>query len=283
MKQLTQTPGEVSDQGSERRGGRIWPPVAVFYVVTLLAAGLLGLVQPATGLSPVVLQLTQFGPVIGVLAVAVLWRKRTRTDLADGLRAGRMSAVRAAALLGTPVLIMALCVGGYAALGADVHYTAPGSLAEPFPLILVAQFIGACAEELGWRCFLQPLLRTRARVVGASLTVGLLWGAWHVPVIANGPVYAAAFLVQTLALSVILGLALDRSGRSRLPLAGGFHMLVNIGLLLLMNEESGTIEPMLMLDGATVIAAALWLLAGRRQDRPAVAGEARVPVAGLRL
>ncbi|MFE2166572.1 CPBP family intramembrane glutamic endopeptidase [Streptomyces sp. NPDC059447] len=98
---------------------------------------------------------------------------------------------------------------------------------------MVAQLVGACGEEVGWRCFLQPLLRTRLGTIAASVTVGVLWGAWHVQVFAQAPAYAVGFLTATVAMSVVLGIALDGlGGWRRLLYAGGFHALVNLGLLL---------------------------------------------------
>lgn len=242
-----------------RQRDRTWPRVAVFYLVTMVGAGLLGILQPILGIDPVIIEITQFGPTLGVLAVAVCWRLPARGLLTGGEPAGRTGVVRALALLATPLMIMGLCVAGYAVLGDDIRFTAPGTLSESFPLIVVAQFVGACGEEFGWRCFLQPLLRTRFRAVPASGLVGLLWGCWHIGAFGYGPVYAVAFLAMAVAMSVVLGLALDRTGAVRLPLAGGFHALINLGMLLLMDEEAGAALPMVMLAVSALVVALLWV------------------------
>lgn len=237
---------------------RTWPRVVVFYLITMVGAGLLGLLQPALGIDPVIIEIVQFAPTLGVLVVAALWWRPTQ-ELLSRRRTGAPRPVRAIALLATPVLIMASCVATYAVLGHDVRYTAPSTLGEPFAAIVVAQFVGACGEEFGWRSFLQPLLRARMGVLSSSVLVGLLWGAWHVQVFTYAPVYAGAFLAMAVGLSVVLGVALDGVGRARLPLAGGFHALINLGMLLLLNEESGAVAPMLVLAVSTLVAAALWL------------------------
>lgn len=180
------------------------------------------------------------------------------------------------ALLGSAALIVALTVGAYGTLRGGVGSTPPGALHHPFALIAMAQLAGACGEEIGWRCFLQPLLRTRFGTLASSVTVGVVWGAWHVPVFAQAPAYAAGFLVATVAMSVVLGVALDRTGGPyRLLLAGGFHTLVNLGLLLFLDEESGAVTPMLCFGLSCLVVALAWVRGRRRASAvaPAPASE----------
>ncbi|MFF4845841.1 CPBP family intramembrane glutamic endopeptidase [Streptomyces collinus] len=230
---------------TERRGG-VWGTVVVYSVVACVAAGALGAVQPATGIPEEVVQLTQFGPALAVGVAALYRRRRTRELLRGAAGAGSVPrSLGGAVLLGAAGLIVALCVLGYYAVRGEVPFTSPGSLQHAFTLIVVAQLVGACGEEVGWRCFLQPLLRSRLGTVASSVVVGALWGAWHVQVFAQAPLYAAGFLVATVAMSVVLGVTLEGTGGwRRLLLAGGFHALVNIGLLLFLDEESGAVLPM---------------------------------------
>lgn len=181
------------------------------------------------------------------------------------------------AVLATAALIVALSVLAYGITSGDARFTGPGALHHAFPLIAVAQLVGACGEEIGWRCFLQPLLRTRFGTLASSVTVGLVWGAWHVPVFGRAPAYAAGFLLATVAMSVVLGVALEGTGGPyRLLLAGGFHALVNLGLLLCMDEESGAVLPMLCFGLACLVAALGWTLVrtGRRTSAAAAAATA---------
>ncbi|MGW5343649.1 CPBP family glutamic-type intramembrane protease [Streptomyces sp. HUAS TT3] len=234
-----------------------------FLAVAFPAAGLLGAAQPATRIPAEIIQLTQFGPALGVGVAALLWPRRVRALLAGGpTRPGG----RGALLLLTAPLVIAAGAAAYAALGGDGRPVRPDA---PFALIAVAQLIGACAEEIGWRCLLQPLLRPRFGPLGASVAVGSVWGLWHVQVFAQHPLYAAGFLVGAVSLSVVLGWALDGTGASRLLLAGGFHALVNLGMLLCMDEESGTVTPMVLFGVSGLTAAALWTWSGVRRGRPA--------------
>jgi len=233
---------------------------AVYLVVAFTVAGALGVVQPATGIPEEAVQLTQFGPVFGVGIAAVLWPARTR-ELLGGVRTQRDDS---RALLLAPFAIIALSAGPYALLTGTAHATDPRTLHHAFPLIVAAQLVGACGEEIGWRCFLQPLLRTRFTPLGASVAVGVTWGLWQVQVLVQAPAYAAGFLLATVAMSVLLGLALESSaGVRRLLLAGGFHTLVNLGMLLLMDEETGRTEPMVLFGLACALVAGGWVRRGR--------------------
>ncbi|MFI6316623.1 lysostaphin resistance A-like protein [Nonomuraea sp. NPDC050556] len=237
----------------------------VFFLVALLASGALNAVQPLTGVPAEVIQLTQFGPALGVAAVAILWPAAVRSALA-----GALGAVRGAggpALVALALLVVALCATAYGVITGDPHFTSPADLGHPVALVLVAQLAGACGEEVGWRCLLQPLLRTRFGPLASSVVTGLLWGAWHVPVFGRGPVYAGGFLLAAVSLSVVLGLALDRVRSGRLLLAGGFHTVINIGLLLFMDEESGAAVPMVAFGAASLAVALMVRLQGARNAK----------------
>ncbi|MEW1636076.1 CPBP family intramembrane glutamic endopeptidase [Streptomyces sp. NPDC093801] len=267
--------GNGNENGNGDRAGRagVWAVAGVFTAVAFLAAGALGAAQPGTGIPEEVVQLTQFGPALAVGAVAVFRLRRTRALLRGAAETAAGSRPLAGALLlGAAGLIVALSVLGSCAAGGEADFTPPGSLHHSFVLIAVAQLVGACGEEVGWRCFLQPLLRTRLGTLASSVTVGVLWGAWHVPVFAQAPAYAAGFLVATTAMSVLLGIALDGTGGwRRLLLAGGFHALVNLGLLLFLDEESGAVRPMLCFGLSCLVVAVLAaaLRRGRRAPGPA--------------
>ncbi|WP_431676461.1 CPBP family intramembrane glutamic endopeptidase [Kitasatospora sp. KL5] len=246
---------------------------ALFLVVAFLAAGLLGALQPATPIPPEVVQLTQFGPALGVAAAALLRPGRVRALLTGGLP-GRGGRGRGALLLATAPLVVVVAAGAYAALTGDARPNRPGA---PFALIAAAQLVGACGEEIGWRCFLQPMLRTRLGLLAASTAVGTAWGVWHVQVFAQHPVYAGAFLAAAVSMSVVLGWALDGAGISGLPLAGGFHALVNLAMLLLMDEESGAVLPMVLFGASCLAAAALWTWWGVRRGWRTAPTPARLP------
>jgi membrane protease YdiL (CAAX protease family) len=60
----------------------------------------------------------------------------------------------------------------------------PTALAEPNKAVVAILFLvagfGACVEELGWTAFATPRLLERHGVLASGLTLGALWGLWHV-------------------------------------------------------------------------------------------------------
>ncbi|MEV6970410.1 CPBP family intramembrane glutamic endopeptidase [Hamadaea sp. NPDC051192] len=241
----------------------------VFLLIAFVGAGLLGAVQPATGLPTEILQLTQFGPALGVAVVVLFWPAQVKALLA-GAFGGRGGTRTGLALAATAVVVVTGAAAAYGLIGGDASPTMPQ---HSLLVIAVAQFVGACGEEIGWRCFLQPAVRTQWGVLASSTAVGLIWGLWHVPVFAEGWAYATAFVVATVSMSIVLGVALDGVRAHRLWLAGTFHTLVNLAMLLFMDEESGAVVPMTLLAATCAVAAVGWL-ASRATSMPRVESQA---------
>jgi len=108
-----------------------------------------------------------------------------------------------------------------------------GLEAWPWPLaaavsLLFQTFFGALGnmplssgEELGWRGFLAPRLRTRLSFTATALLVRLIWSAWHYPLIFlnRPPSYPVPMAVELLnftvgltSATVIFNRATERSG-----------------------------------------------------------------------
>jgi membrane protease YdiL (CAAX protease family) len=82
------------------------------------------------------------------------------------------------------------------------------SLVEGWPRLLMIlsleMMIVGIGEELGWRGWLLPTLLARGfSPLGASMGVGALWAAWHVPILLQGPTIALAFVVTAVGLSIL--------------------------------------------------------------------------------
>ena len=87
-------------------------------------------------------------------------------------------------------------------------------------------------EELGWRGYALPKLLEKRSPLIASLIIGALWGAWHLPTffISGTPQFRqpiVAFLVLTTAYSILLSWLFLHTGGSVL-LATLFHGAINI-------------------------------------------------------
>jgi membrane protease YdiL (CAAX protease family) len=90
------------------------------------------------------------------------------------------------------------------------------------PIILAAAF----AEEVGWRGFALPRMLGRRPLI-ATITLGVIWGIWHVPSQLVDPTpehlaVATAFVGQTVGLSVVITWAVLRGSGSVL-LAATVH------------------------------------------------------------
>ena len=260
--------GRARPGGKNQQKVSVWPTLWLYLVVTWLAAGGLKVLQPATHLSTQVLTITQFAPSIGVLVVLA-------THRGAALRIWQGPAVatlrRIAAGVGVLAGVFGLGLAGLAVTGRAIQLTSPGSLGEPFWLIAVAQLVGACGEELGWRSFLQPHLQQRYSPVVSALIVGILWGTWHVEYFSDGLLFVVIFVAMAMAISVILA-ELTR-GVSSLAVAGVFHWLLNLAVLLLLNFANGGLADVTALAAGFVLAAVVLWSWGRRGGRELYARE----------
>lgn len=142
-----------------------------------------------------------------------------------------------------PVFLLA----GAALLAAKpLELSSPAVITALFSLeagLLVSLFLrGAMGEELGLRGFALPRLQAQMSPFRASLIIGVLWGAWHLPVlITRDPVSMVLFLVLALGLSFVFTLMFNGSGGSLIP-GLLFHATVNWeeGFEALMPELIGT-------------------------------------------
>ena len=213
-------------------------------------------VQTAFGIDPVLIEIVQFAPGFAAVVTVLLFRGSTRWrfEFVPGTFTGR-GALRIGAAAAAAGILMLLTVALCAAAGIAIPVTGLSTVGPPVAALLVAQFVGACGEELGWRCFLQPTLGTRAGPVTTGVVVGLIWGLWHVQVIALGPWYLLAFLAATVGMSIVLALLLHSRGAPDLLVAGTFHFLINIGLLVVLDEESGNAAPEIAFGVAALVMA----------------------------
>jgi membrane protease YdiL (CAAX protease family) len=77
---------------------------------------------------------------------------------------------------------------------------------------------GAMGEEPGLRGFALVRLQERVGAVRASLAIGILWAAWHLPgLLGRGLIEVAAFLVLAVLLSFVMTWLFNGGGGSLLP------------------------------------------------------------------
>ena len=177
--------------------------------------------SPVLAIGGPVFLLGVFAP--GLVAVAL-------TAWADGRRAvgallGRIVHWRvglryyAFALLLMPLTKLAVAVLYHLVTGTWPRF------GETRPVLLVVatilSTIGQAGEEVGWRGYLLPRLTERTGLVAASLIVGVIWAAWHLPLFfaSGADTYRQSFslyALQVVAYSVALAWLYWRTGGSLL-------------------------------------------------------------------
>lgn len=232
--------------------GRDVRGVIFFVVAAFVFAGALAALQPVIGINPVVIEIVQFAPTLALIAVLALrWSGPDRVAASAGMYLRRVRPAVAG-----PVGVVVVSAGTAELFGIDLSWNRPGSWGAPVLLVLIAQFIGAVGEEIGWRGYLQPMLQRRLGLLPAALIVGLIWGVWHVGVFAAGLGYALLFIISAVAISVIFALLTENLGAPRVLIAGLGHFLINIGLLITVDGEPDGIGQQATLTLATVLVAA---------------------------
>jgi membrane protease YdiL (CAAX protease family) len=120
-----------------------------------------------------------------------------------------------------PLAVMLLAAGLHIALGGAIG-TAPASghlLMTVVNLPLILLLGGPMGKEFGWRGFALPVLQDRLGWRAASLGLGLVWGAWHLPLFfidgtAQAHIPPALFLLSVVALSVVFAWLVNRAAGS---------------------------------------------------------------------
>lgn len=193
----------------------------------------------------------------GLVALGFMARAEGRAGVARLL--GRIGQWRVDARL------YALAFGYFAVIklaAAVVHRLVTGGW-PPFgttPVALLALGIavstwGQAGEEVGWRGYALPRLARHFGLGGASLVLGVVWAAWHLPLFilpdsgSTGQSFAV-YLLHVMALSVVLAFLYWRTGGSLL-LVMLMHASVNNTTGLVPAAVGGAVTP-IWLQGSLV-------------------------------
>ncbi len=241
-----------------------------FYVLTFLISwlGMVPLTLHAQGRSPLQSPLLSvfggLGPTIAAVVVALLVKgKPGLRELFGPLLLARVGMPwYLVAFLGMPFLA-AMALGLLILLdAARPDWAAFGPWFGAFPIFLL-NLLSNVWEEIGWRGFALPLLQARYSALLSSLVLGILWAAWHAPLLLDPshpmstlPWYA--FLINVVAISVIYTWLYNNT-RGSLLLVTLFHAVSNTVAFVLnaaLTEDAFVLHYQL-LSGVIVLAAAL--------------------------
>ena len=146
-----------------------------------------------------------------------------------------------------------------------------------FVPVLLLLFLAALFEELGWRGYGFESLEKGRSFLSASLLFGLLWSAWHLPLLwvnesyqyeiyQISPWYAVNFYLSTAVLGVIISWVCHINQRSIL-VAILFHFVVNLSQeMLSMTQQTKSIQTLVLILFALVIIRNQWHLFMRKRE-----------------
>lgn len=135
-----------------------------------------------------------------------------------------------------------------------------------FGLVLVVG--GPLGEEFGWRGYALPALASRLDWRTASLIIGALWGAWHLPLFylassVQSHTAIPIFLLNILAGSVVFAWLFERTQQSVLPVLVLHTSLNGWTAVIDIVPTAATGRPFALTTGLMVIIASTLLLANR--------------------
>lgn len=176
-------------------------PLVSFFV---LAYALTWPLIPLVSLSPLWGFPALFGPALAAVVVAAVGDGRAGLkDLIGRVVRWRVGAGWYVVVLGLPAGLALAAAGLHLALGTDSSIEFGGLSVLSFVV-----FVLIIGEELGWRGYALPRLLAGRSALSASLILGALWGAWHLPTffVPGAPQHGlpfSAFVLFTMAYSVL--------------------------------------------------------------------------------
>jgi membrane protease YdiL (CAAX protease family) len=158
-------------------------PLAAYFV---LAFGLAWWPWPFTLLNPESTAILPWSPIVAAFVVAAIATGRPGVnDLVASMVRWRVRPAWYLVALIMPIALVAISVYGAVLLGAP---SPTGSQLSEWYLSIPVFFTtlivgGPLTEEPGWRGFALPRMLEVQSALTASLVLGVIWAAWHLPVI----------------------------------------------------------------------------------------------------
>ena len=263
----------MSDATEQPRNPAVpWSPIAVYLAATFVFAWLLWgywvVAMPPGGLvvSPAFIVCAIVGGLAPSLAgLAASWLKGG----SNGVRELLATVWRPVQwrYLATATLV----VPAAAAVSSLIQWQAIGPLRWPDVSLIVMAFVwpmmAALGEEIGWRGFLLPRFERAWGLLPAAITIGLIWGLWHLPadfvgLKGYGSLFWVAFLINGPIVltghSIIISWLWRKTGRSTLA-AILYHWSVTASAML---APAAGAEGVTGLVAAGVGASLIWVVAG---------------------
>ncbi len=207
------------------------PKILLFVVITLLVTALLAVFQQKIHLDYSIIVLPQLAPALGFIIMALLIRD-LRIPINLYFSGPIVLRTLLALILPAALILASHYIGRNIGLDIQKLNAASPSLSTLF----LGMLIGALGEELGWRSFLQPLLRREHSLLISSIIVGLIWGMWHIGHYKNGALFMLGFLLFTISASIIVANLL-RGTDHNIVISTAFHLSINVGFSLFFSNS----------------------------------------------
>jgi CAAX protease family protein len=203
----------------------------------------------AGGLQGLLMFLGLCGP---VAAAVVMFRRTESLELWRDYR-DRLFSLRRIDLRTLPVTLFLMPALMCIAIGISLLF---GRSADQFRFLLgtsfvtlpglVGLFLAPALEEAGWRGYGVDSLRSRSTLFVTSLSFGILWACWHIPLLAisgsyhntllSSWLYTADFFASVFAMAFILNWLYYRNNRSVIA-CFLFHLSANIAMSFIPAEQ----------------------------------------------
>jgi uncharacterized protein len=222
----------------------------------------------ADGLQGLLMFLGLCGPVV---AAVVMFLRTASPELWSDYR-DRLFSLRRIDLRMLPVILFLIpaliCTAIFISLffggSPDQFAILPGAAFLTLPG-LIGLFLAPALEEAGWRGYGVDSLRSRSTLLVTSISFGLLWACWHIPLLfisgsyhntlLSSRLFTANFFVSVFAMAFIINWLYERNNRS-VPACFLFHLSANAAMSFIPAEQfTRCIVTVLMLlfAAATVI------------------------------
>ena len=169
-----------------------------------------------------------YGPAVAAFIVLALTEGKAGVlGLLRSIARWRVGTTWYVVALGLPVALYVVAVGANVLLGAPAPTAAQlgrwWTILPAFPLVILLE--GGALEEPGWRGYALPRLLAGRSALAASLILGLVHAAWHLPLYIDRPT-ELAYIPLVAAGSVLFAWIFNHTGGSAL-LAILFHGALN--------------------------------------------------------
>ena len=178
-----------------------------------------------------------------------------------------------------PAVYMGLAAAAHVALGG----TLPPSPAEDHVWLAVANVLliflvgGPLGEEFGWRGYALPALQARCRWRVASLLLGVVWAAWHLPLFYSAGTLQSHlplgwYALSLIASSVLFAWLFNRSQGSVVPVLV-LHTAINAWFLIfpvMVLPDGSNLRPFQIVVGILVLTAIALMVFGEQSPNKVV-------------